>query len=376
MPGDKAGRQNYTNLISNGMKDFYQILGVERGASADDIKKAFRKLASKYHPDKKEGDEAKFKEISEAYAVLNDQKKRAEYDAYGRSFSGGGQGGAGFNGFDWSQFQQGFGNGQGFEFDLGDIMNGFGDIFGGNRGQAKARGRDISIDVELSFQESVFGVTRKVLLTKNGTCATCKGTAAAPGSEMITCVHCNGNGKIRETRQSILGTFATVRTCEHCDGKGTTPKDACKTCSGRGVMRAEEEIEIKVPPGIESGEMIRMTGRGEAVKGGTPGDLYIKIHVAKHASIIRDGVSLKTNLSIKVTDALLGASYKVETLDGAVSITIPAGIKSGEILRIKGKGVPNANTRGDFLVRVSIDTPQKLSRNAKHLIEELRKEGI
>lgn len=360
------------------MKDYYQILGIERSASNDDVKRAFRKLATKYHPDKKGGDEAKFKEISEAYAVLGDEKKRAEYDAYGRSFSGG-QGNAGFGGFDWTNMSQGFGGqgGQSFEFDLGDIMNGFGDIFGGGKGTSKSRGRDISIDVELSFRDGIFGATRKVLLTKNSTCSTCKGSGGAAGSEMITCSHCNGNGKIRETRQSILGTFTTVRACDHCDGKGQTPKEKCKACHGNGVKREEEEIEVKVPAGIENGEMIRMTGRGEAVKGGTPGDLYVKIHVAKHQSIIRDGANLKTNLSIKITDALLGGSYTLETLDGSVTIKIPAGVKGGEVLRIKGKGVPQGNNqRGDFLVRISIDTPQKLSRNAKRLIEELRNEGV
>lgn len=365
------------------MKNYYEILGIERSATVDDVKKAFRKLATKYHPDKKTGDEAKFKEISEAYAVLGDEKKRAEYDAYGRSFSGsgGGAGGAsGFGGFDWSQFQQGFGgnaNGQDFEFDLGDIMNGFGDIFGGRGEGARSRGRDISIDIELSFRESIFGVTRKVLLTKNAACAVCTGTGAAPGSEMLTCAHCNGNGKIRETRQSVLGTFATVRPCDHCEGRGKIPKDNCKICSGRGVTRAEEEVQLKVPGGIENGEMVRMTGRGEAVKNGTPGDLYVKIHVAKHPTIERDAANLRTKLSIKITDALLGNSYSLETLDGPVKLTIPAGIKGGEVLRIKGKGVPNgASTRGDFLVRITIDTPQKLSRNAKRLIEELREEGI
>ncbi len=361
--------------ISNGMKDYYQILGIERTASHDDVKKAFRKLASKYHPDKKTGDEAKFKEISEAYAVLGDEKKRAEYDAYGRSFSGGG--GAGAGGFDWSQFQQGGFGGQGFEFDLGDLMNGFGDIFGGGRGNGKARGRDISIDIELSFKESIFGVTRKVLLTKNTTCDTCKGSGAAPNTEKTTCTHCNGNGKIRETRQSILGTFTTVRPCEHCDGTGSIPKEKCQSCHGRGITRKEEEIEIKIPAGIEHGEMVRMTGRGEAIKNGTSGDLYIKIHVAKHGTLVRDGANLRTNLTIKVTDALLGASYTLETLDGQVKLTIPAGIKAGEILRVKGKGVPQGgSSRGDLMVKIAIDTPQKLSRNARKLVEELRNEGI
>jgi molecular chaperone DnaJ len=361
------------------MKDYYEILGIERSASHDDVKRAFRKLAAKYHPDKKGGDEAKFKEISEAYAVLGDEKKRSEYDAYGRSFSGnGGQQGSGFGGFDWSQFQQGFGGGgQNFEFDLGDLMNGFGDIFGGRgQGGSAPRGRDISIDVELSFEESVFGVTRKVLLTKAATCGTCKGSGGAPGTESITCTHCNGNGKIRETRQSVLGSFTTVRACDKCEGKGNTPKDACKACAGRGVSRTEEEIELKIPAGIDAGEMIRLTGRGEAVKGGASGDLYVKIHVAKHGTILRDGKDLKMSLTIKVTDAILGTTYPLKTLDGEVKLTIPAGIKAGEILRIKGRGVPHGSSRGDFLVRVLVDIPQKLSKNAKKLIEELRAEGI
>ncbi len=352
------------------MKDYYAILGVEKNASADDIKKAFRKLASKYHPDKKDGDEAKFKEISEAYAVLSDAKKRAEYDTYGRSYSG--MGGA----------RPGWGTGGpggGVEFDLNDIFEGFSDMFGGFGGRgatARARGRDISIDIEISLKESVFGITRKVLLTKNNVCATCEGTGADKKAGVTSCATCNGNGKIRETRQSILGTFTTVRECNVCDGRGSIPKVACKDCGGRGVLKLEEEIQIVIPAGIENGEMIRMTGRGEAVRNGTPGDLYIKVHVQKHASIVRDGANLKSILSIKLTDALLGASYTVETLDANVTVKIPAGIKSGDMLRIKEKGVKDGSKRGDFLVKVVIDIPQKLTRNAKKLIEELRKEGI
>lgn len=358
------------------MKDYYQILEIEKSATHDDVKRAFRKLASKHHPDKKGGDEAKFKEISEAYAVLGDEKKRTEYDTYGRSFNGAQGGGQGFGGgFDWSNFANAQG-GQGFEFDLGDIFGGFGDIFGGGRSES-TRGRDISIDVELSFKESVFGAERKVLLTKNSVCKTCTGSGAQEGSEMVTCGTCNGNGKIRETRQSVLGAFTTVRTCTACTGKGKLPKTPCRDCAGSGIRKGQEEIQIRVPAGIEAGEMIRMTGKGEAVKQGTPGDLYVKIHIQSHKSIIRDGNTLKTNAHIKITDALLGTTYPVETLDGTVTITIPAGIKTGEQLRIKGKGVgPSSSTRGDFLVRVIIDTPAKLSRNARRLIEELRKEGI
>ncbi len=352
------------------MKDYYEVLGVEKGASQDDIKRAFRKLATKYHPDKKTGDEARFKEISEAYAVLSDQKKRAEYDTHGRSGNGGG--GQGFGGFDFTGAQ----NGQGFDFDLNDIFQGFGDIFGGGQGATKTRGRDISIDIELSLKESVFGANRKVLLTKNATCEVCTGSGAAPGSGMQTCATCNGNGKIRETRQSILGSFATVRGCTVCNGKGQVPKEKCGHCKGHGIRKKEEEIALNIPAGIEHGEMIRLAGRGEAVQAGINGDLYVKIHVTPHKTIKRDGMHLRTDLTIKLTDALLGASSNVETFDGSVSIKIPEGIKNGEVLRIRQKGVGNGSNRGDFLVRVLIDIPHKLSRSARKLVEELRKEGI
>jgi molecular chaperone DnaJ len=354
-------------------KDYYSILGVEKNASKDDVKKAFRGLATKYHPDKKTGDEAKFKEISEAYAVLGDDKKRAEYDAYGRSYAAGGQSDAQYRG----GFQGGFG--QGVEFDINDIFENFGDMFGGGFGGGRTqqtRGNDISIDIELPFKETVFGTKRTVSLTKNNTCKICNGSGAKEGSEMVTCTTCNGNGKVRETRQSVLGHFTTVRECAVCSGHGKTPKESCATCSGKGVMRSQEQIEVNIPPGIENGEMIRMPGRGEAVSGGEPGDLYIKIHVERHQTIIRDGHNLLSPLNVKLTDALLGSSYNVETLDGPISIKIPDGIKHGEMLRIKGKGVPDGKHRGDFLVKVSIDIPAKLSRKARKIIEELRSEGI
>ncbi len=357
------------------MKDYYTILGVERGASKDEIKKAFRTLASKYHPDKKTGDEAKFKEISEAYSVLGDDKKRAEYDTMG-SYTAGGQGGpwGGFGGF-----QGGFQNGQGFEFDLNDIFENFGDMFGGGRqgGPRRAsRGNDISVDIELSFKEAVFGTRRSLKLMKNGTCTTCKGTGARTGTEMTTCGTCNGNGRIRETRQSILGQFATVRECVDCRGTGKMPKDKCPDCAGFGVRRIEDVVDINIPAGIDHGEMIRMTGRGEAVQGGVSGDLYIKIHVQAHPTIKRDGDVLMTTVKVKLTDALLGTTYSVETLDGAVDIKIPEGVKHNEQLRIKKKGVPDGTERGDFLVKIQIEMPQKLSKNAKKLIEELKKENI
>lgn len=358
------------------MRDYYEILGVQKGASKDEIKKAFRALASKYHPDKKTGDEAKFKEISEAYSILSDDKKRAEYDMTGSYSAGGAQGGpwGGFGGFQ----QGGFQNGQGFEFDLNDIFENFGDMFGGGRKSERraSRGHDISVDIELSFKEAVFGTKRSLKLTKNGTCISCKGTGARSGTDMVSCTTCNGNGRIRETRQSILGQFATIRECTDCRGTGKMPKEKCPDCIGHGVRRMEDVVDITIPPGIDHGEMIRMTGRGEAVQGGVSGDLYIKIHVQSHPTIKRDGDTLMTTIKVKLTDALLGTTYSVETLDGAVDIKIPEGIKHNEQLRIKKKGVPDAQERGDFLVKVQIELPQKLSKNAKKLIEELKKENI
>lgn len=351
-------------------KDYYEILGLKKGATAEEIKKAFRKLATQYHPDKSTGDEAKFKEISEAYAVLSDDKKRAEYDSYGHAFSSAGNG-QGFGGFNWAE---GFANG-GVEFDISDLFENFGGMFGGSRG--RSRGRDISIDIELAFKDSIFGTVRNVLLTKNNVCEHCSGTGARPGTEMITCTTCNGNGKIRETRQSIMGSFTTVRECSTCMGRGTIPKERCGFCAGSGVLRSESEIEIKVPAGMQDGEVIRMTGRGEAIPNGTPGDLYIKIHVKPDPHIKRDANNLVRTLPVKLSDALLGNTYKIETLDGSLQIKVPGGIKHGELLRIKNKGVPySSNRRGDFMVKISIEMPNKLSRKARKLIEELQEEGI
>lgn len=354
------------------MKNYYEILGIQKNASKEEVKKAFRKLASKYHPDKKTGDEAKFKEISEAYSVLSDEKKRAEYDTYGRSYAGGGGGG------NWGGFQGGFGNAGGMEFDINDIFQNFGDIFGGGRsGRREARGNDVSVDIELTFKESILGTKRTLKLLKNNICTSCGGNGAEKGSEMITCTTCNGNGKIRETRQSILGQFATVRECNVCSGHGKTPKQKCSVCNGEGTKRSEETIDIVLPAGIEHGEMIRMPGKGEGVKGGIAGDLYVKVHVQRHKTISRNDIHLETTLNVKLTDALLGGTYFVETLEGMVDIKVPEGIRHGETLRLRGKGVDvEGRARGDFHVKIVIDMPQKLSKNAKRLIEELRKEGM
>ena len=357
------------------MKDYYQILGVERNANKEDIKKAFRKLAHKYHPDKKAGDESKFKEVNEAYQVLSNDQKRSEYDTYGRVFNGSGggqQGAAGFEGFDFS----GFRNAQGFEdFDIGDI---FGEFFGGGsrRGQAE-RGRDIAIDLELSFEESIFGTSRSILLQKNSVCDQCEGSGAEKGSELNTCPTCNGRGKVREAKRSFLGTITTERTCSECFGKGKVPQKKCANCQGTGVHRKEEEINISVPSGIVDGEMIRLSGMGEAVPGGSSGDLYAKVHVKPNSVFQREKNDIRMELNIKLSDALLGATYTVDTLDGKIDLKIPAGIGFDEVLRVRGKGVPySGSKRGDLLVRIKITLPKKLSRKAKVAMEELKKEGI
>jgi molecular chaperone DnaJ len=353
-------------------KDYYTILGIERSASKDEIKKAFRKLAHKYHPDKSGGSEEKFKEINEAYTILSDDKKKAEYDSYGRTFSTGGegQGGFGFDGenFRWGGFEEGF-NG----FDIGDI---FGDIFGGG-GRKQRRGRDISIDIEIPFKDSIFGSQRKVLIQKASTCNECQGSGAKVGTETLTCKTCNGQGKIREEKKSLIGSFSINRLCDHCAGRGTVPKEKCKTCLGLGIVRKQEEISVNIPAGIENGEMIRLAGKGEAVARGATADLYVKVHVKGETRFQKEGSNITTTLNVKLTDALLGGEYTLETLDGMVKIKVPENISFGEILRIKGKGVPiDKNQRGDLLIKINIELPQKLSRSAKKILGDLRKEGI
>ena len=360
-------------------KDYYKILGVEKDSSKDEIKKAFRVLAHKYHPDKKNGDEAKFKEVNEAYGVLSNDKKRAEYDSYGRVFGDGvgGAGFGGFEGFDFGGFSDAFsganGSGFGTEFDLGDI---FGEFFGGRERRQK-RGRDISIDLEINFAESVFGIERRVLISKNSKCAECDGTGAKKGTELKTCEICNGRGRIKETRRSILGSFTTETACRECSGAGKIPKEVCATCRGAGIFNKQEEIVIKVPAGINDGEMIRISGMGEGISKGESGDLYVKIHVAKHPILKKEGTNIVMPLDIKITDSILGGKYNIDTLDGKIEVKIPEGSKDGDVLRVKGRGVViSKSKRGDLLLKLKIRIPQNVSRKAKKFFEELRDEGI
>ncbi len=314
--------------------------------------------------------------------MLSDDSKRSKYDQFGSGFEnmggfGGAQSGGGFGGFDFSG-ASGFGNG-GAEFDFGNLNDIFSDFFGGGMGgrAQPRRGRDISTEIQISFSDSIFGTNRKVLITKTSTCLTCNGSGAKHGSKMQTCKNCNGQGKIHEQKRTIFGNIANTKICEVCMGSGEVPKDPCETCKGKGVLRREEEVSIIIPPGIRDGEMIRMTGFGEAISKGSTGDLYIKINVAPHPIFKREGNDLAMNLNLNLTDALLGTKYPIQTLDGDIEVTIPEGVSINEILRVREKGVPvSKGRRGDLLIKLNIKLPKKLSRKSRELIEQLKKEGI
>lgn len=370
-------------------KDFYNILGVDKNASEADIKSAFRKLAHEHHPDKNGGNDAKFKEINEAYQTLSDKQKRAQYDQFGSAgpgFGGAGGGnpfGGGFNGqggfggfdfsnFDFSQFQQGGFNGQGgFEFDLGDLFGGaFG---GGGRGRTR-RGNDLETAIKITFKEAVFGTEKVIQLTKNSTCKTCNGDGAQPGTKVHTCKTCNGQGRVAKVQRTILGNMQTVSECDTCFGTGKVPEQKCTTCKGAGITRGKEEITLKIPAGMNNGDTLRMDGAGEALTGAQSGDLYIRVTVESHPVFKRTGNDLIMPLEISLTDALLGAEIDVETLDGVVTLSIPEGSNTGDQLKARHKGVPHGHSRGDLIVGLKVKMPKKLSRKAKDLISELGKE--
>lgn len=360
-------------------KDYYKTLGVNKDASKEDVKKAFRKLAMQHHPDKG-GNAEKFKEANEAYSVLSDDSKRAQYDTYGSAgpgaggFSGGQQyQGGGFEGFDFSGFQ----GGQNVDFDLGDI---FGEFFGGGRSsgrRASKKGKDIHVDLELSFSESVFGGEKTITLTKNSKCKVCDGSGAKSGTSMQTCHNCGGQGRIRETKRSFLGPIVTEKICEVCEGGGKIPKEKCSSCSGSGIFKKEESFAVNIPADINDGESVRLSGAGESLKGGNPGDLYIKIHVKKDPLFKKDGHNLVTELNIKLSDAVLGAKYNLKTLDGDIELKIPEGAEFGQIMRIRGKGIPTEDgRRGDLMVILNIKIPTRLSKQGKKIFEELKGEGL
>ncbi len=353
-------------------RDYYEVLGVSKEASADEIKKAFRKAAVKYHPDKEGGDEAKFKEATEAYEVLKDTTKRQRYDQFGHAGVGGGaSGGNPFEGFG--------GQGQNIHFDFGDM--GLGDIFGsffGGGGQRQQRsedmGRDVQTDITLTFEEAVFGVEKTVHLTMNDVCSHCKGNRAEPGHELKTCEVCKGSGQVVQQMNTIFGAIQQAAICKNCEGRGKIPEKPCTVCKGKGVERVSQEITIKIPAGIDDGAIIRLREHGEAAANGNKGDLYVQVNVKAHKYFTREGDLILSNQHIGMVDAALGTEIEVETVDGPVKMKIPAGTQSGSDFKLSGHGVAHIRdaSRGAHIVTILVDTPTNLSKAQKELLEDLK----
>ena len=366
-------------------KNYYDILGISNNASKDEIRRAYRKLAHEHHPDKHGGQADKFREVNEAYEVLADDTKRAQYDRFGQTFEQAkAQGGSGFGGFE--DFARGFGSNfsqGGIEFDFGDI---FSNIFGGQARQKSRRQAGIDLEMQLSidFLESVFGTEKEVSLEKKDACAVCGGSGAAPGSKIITCPKCHGQGQIITHQRTILGSFQRAEMCDRCQGMGKIPEKDCAECKGSGTKRQSKKIKITVPAGIDSGQRLRLSGEGEmGYRGSAPGDLYIEIRVRPHSELQREGVNILSEAPVSFYQAALGAEMEVNTVDGPVMVKIPAGVQSGKVLKLTGKGVPHlegggtsrGKPRGDHLVTVRIVTPQKLTKKEKELLRELAKES-
>ena len=352
-------------------RDYYEVLGVSKTASADEIKKAFRKAAVKHHPDKEGGDEAKFKEINEAYEVLKDQQKRQRYDQFGHAGVGGAAGGgAGGNPFEGFNF-----NGQDINFDFGG--GGFGDIFsqffGGGAGQQQGpvRGRDVETQVTLTFEEAVFGKEEKFSMTLDDECAHCKGTTVEPGYSMKTCETCKGAGQQVRLMNTMFGQIQQAVTCETCHGRGKVPEKVCTVCRGKGTERREQTITVKIPAGIDDGATMRLRERGEAIGGGRKGDLYLHIRVKAHKKFTREGDLILSEEHIGMVEAALGTEIDVETVDGIVTMKVPAGTQSGTDFKLSGHGVPRlrSDTRGAHIVSIIVDTPTKLSKKQRELLE-------
>lgn len=368
-------------------KDYYSILGVGKGASEEDIKKAFRKLAHQYHPDKKGGNAEKFKEINEAYQVLGNPDKRKQYDQFGSSFDqfgGGGQGG--FGGFSWEDVMRQAGGAQGaqgFDFDFGDLGDLFGSAFGfGSRRGSRPtggpqRGQDIQAEMTIEFEEAVKGAKRTISFARDEKCASCTGSGAEPGSKVVTCSTCAGSGQQTRAQRTPFGMFQVRTTCSACGGAGQTFEKPCKDCGGKGAKNARAQIVLNVPAGIDDGETIRVSGEGQAgIRGGTTGDLYVRIRVRPSKHFMRQGYDIISTATISFPLAALGGTFPTETIDGQVELDIPAGTQSGATLILKGKGITrlHGRGRGDHLVKVTVQTPTKLSRKAKELLEELNQE--
>ena len=356
-------------------RDFYEVLGVSRSASAEEIKKAYRKIAIKYHPDKNPGDaaaEEKFKEAAEAYDALGNPDKKARYDRFGHQGMNGG-GGGGFQSADdiFSHFGDifggGFGGGGGSPFD---------DIFGGGRGQRQKKGSSVRIKLKLTLQEIANGVEKKIKIKRQVLCDTCDGTGAKDASSKETCKQCNGNGQVRRVTNTMLGQMVTTAACPSCNGQGTIITAPCKSCSGEGVQMKEEVTDIKLPAGIEDGMQLSMAGKGNyPPRGGVAGDLLILIEEEEHEHLKREGKNVHYDLCISFPDAVLGTTVEVPTIDGSVKVPIEAGTQGGKILRLRGKGIRPYNTyeTGDQLIHVNVWIPQKLSKDERKEMEKLKK---
>ena len=364
-------------------KDYYQILGVSKNASQEEIKKFYYKLAHQYHPHKG-GDETKMKEINEAYSVLGNAEKRQQYDQYGQTFEQArAQGGfSGFGGFrDFSDFAEAFrssggANNNNFSFEFNDLGDIFGDLFGLGGTRTKARrtsqrqGADLEVELNLEFTEAAFGVQKEIKLDKNVICRQCRGTGAEPGAKILTCSTCRGTGQV--VRNIGFG-IGLPSVCSSCNGQGKKAEKDCRECQGRGVIKETETTKVKIPAGIDDGQTIRLAGKGEAgQRGAAAGDLYLRIRVRPDPRFVRNGYDIRTKTEISFPQSALGTKIEVETLDGKIKLKIPEGTQSGRVFRIAGKGVPilQGRGRGDHLVKVIVKTPTKLNRKQKKLLEE------
>jgi len=361
--------------------DYYEILGVTKNASPDEIKKAFHKLAHKYHPDKG-GDEKKFKEINEAYQVLSDAKKRAQYDQFGKGFAempgaGGGQG----QNWDFNWAWQNGNQNVDFE-DLGDVFENFFSFGGGRRASKKdlKKGKNIQIDIEINLEETLHPIEKEVTLTKMLVCNRCNGVGAEPGTKVHECVMCRGQGQVQQVKKTILGSYTTFATCPECGGEGTKPEKPCNVCKGEGRVKGTETIRFTIPAGIDDNQTLEVIGRGDAGKRqGKAGNLYVRVFVKPNPVFQRAGDDLHVTQEISYSQAILGDTVEVPTLEGTdIILTVPAGTESGKVLRISGRGIPNYSGygRGNLYVKLLIKTPRKLSRKQKQLLEQLKEEGL
>ena len=356
-------------------RDYYEVLGVSKSASADEIKKAYRRQAVQHHPDKEGGNEDKFKEVNEAYDILKDAQKRQRYDQFGHAGVGGSNGGgsAGGNPF------EGFG-GQGFGDDLGDIFSQFFGGGGGQRQRAPQRGRDVEVQLQLTFEEAIFGIEHEMNLDLNDTCEHCKGTTVEPGHNMKTCPTCHGAGQQTRVMNTMFGAIQQSVVCDNCQGRGKVPEKVCTVCRGKGTERRKQDIKLKVPAGIDDGATIRLSGRGEAIGQGKKGDLYINIRVKAHKHFTREGDIILSEEHVGMIDAALGTEIDVETVDGMIRMKVPAGTQSGTDFKLSNHGVPHMNSerRGPHIVNIIVDTPVKLTKKQRELLEEFqgKKRGI